>query len=138
MTESKDHYATPASSLLAISHQMEGLRARIKALFKSLPEAASDIRLLPGSVRCGVVSLSAIQNNRGILSPAYYLTIEAKESLEHIVDNSTIDTLDKKIQGILREGTIELPGRRTQPLNPEFLEALRLAWEGDPHATSIS
>jgi hypothetical protein len=142
MRPSKDHYAAPAprDTVAAIqqdlTRRIQDLRAQLKVLFKSLPEASSDVRLLPGAARCGVVSSSAIHRNGGILSPSYYLNSDAIGHLEHLIDTTDVMALDKKIQEILKTGKIKLGAgvsTYTQPLNPEFLEALRIAWEGDTH-----
>jgi hypothetical protein len=143
MIPSKNNYATPSpkESIATIQQDLTRkileLRVRLKALVKSLPEASSDVRRLPGAARGCVVSLSAITLNGGILSPSYYLTSDAIEYLERLIDTTDITTLDKKIQEIIKTGKINKGAGYVQSLNTEFIEALRHAWEGDSNATSI-
>jgi hypothetical protein len=143
MIPSKNNYATPSpkESIATIQQDLTRkileLRVRLKALVKSLPEASSDLRRLPGTANCGVVS-SSILSSSNKLSPSYYLTGDAIAHLERLIDTTDILTLDKKIQEILNTGKIYTGASRyPQSLSHEFIEALRHAWEGDSNVTSI-
>jgi len=137
MTTSKDNYATlsPRDTVIAIQQDLtrktQEMRARLKALVKSLPKASSEVSCLTGTACCGTVSYSTISSHLSILSPSYYLTGNAVDLLEHLIDTESILTLDKKIQEILNTGKLHMGVRYAPPLNNEFIEALRLAWEGD-------
>lgn len=114
------------SSLVTLKTRLNEIKAELIALINTLPDCLDGVTMLgPG---CGVVNLSTIAQNKGILSPRYYLVSGVKDDLKTLIEKGSIDSLLNKIEGILKTGQIDIAGSRSR-LAPEFVEKLRKLWE---------
>lgn len=111
-------------NMTALQDQIKALRERLHQLVEALPEIEEGVTFL-GLNRC-TVSLHTISQNRGILSPSYYLRSSAKAELLKEIDHTPIEALDKKIEGILSRGS--LGKGKGLKFSPGFLADLRHLW----------
>jgi hypothetical protein len=119
---------TPNATVQDILNQLTTFKQTLTDMVRSLPESAEGVRKL--SKNCAIVSLSTIGQHGGILSASYYLSNDAKEELIARIERGSAEQIKSLIEGVLKSGTIQLPGMGMHRLPPNFLEALSKIWKG--------
>lgn len=120
----------------ALQTQITAAKERLKALIRGLPDEAEGVQsyVSPSSEKlvarlknCCTVPFSVIGKNKGILSPAYYLSHESKRALlETIESNRSLETLISTMESVIETGHLK-DGTK---IAPNVLKALKEAWEG--------
>jgi hypothetical protein len=111
-----------------VTTRVTALKDRMKILVAGFPDNPAGVTRL-GS-KCCTVPFSVISENRGILSPSYYMTRDAKETLTAIIENSSLETLGTQIEEILYSGRIKCSSSQTEKVCHELLRALAELWYG--------
>ena len=118
-----------------ITARILALKTRMIELVAGLPDNTAGVtRITDGEgnsispFRSCMVSLSTIGANGGILSPSYYMTRDAKETLKAMIEHSSLESLGTKIEQILATGRIKCGTGQTERLCPEFTKALADLW----------
>ena len=105
-----------------LKDQITSAKEKLKQTIMGLPSSSDDIKLL--SPNCGIVTLSTIAKNKGILSPGYYIAKETKAKLLKLIESKqSIETLMQAVEDILAKESIH--GDR---IAPSILTALKDAW----------
>lgn len=111
-----------------VTARVTALKDQMKILVAGFPDNPAGVtRLGP---KCCTVPLSVISENRGILSPSYYMTRDAKETLTSLIENASLETLGRRIEEILDTGRIKCGTGQTEKVCHEFQRALAELWYG--------
>jgi len=116
----------PKSTVQNILEQMTDLRQTLIEMVKALPDSAEGIRKV--APNCAIVSFSTMAKHNN-LSASYYMTNDTKQELISRISCSSPDEIKKLIEGVIESGRIKLSGMGMHRLPPNFLDALRKAWE---------
>ena len=109
-----------------INKQIAELRQGLIDFINDLPDSPDIAMIGPN---CGVVSLSTVARNNGILSPAYYMSAEIKEVLTKAVGNTPAQNLDTLIENLIEKESYRYGGR-TQPIHPDIVKRIKEMWYG--------
>jgi hypothetical protein len=111
-----------------VTARVTALKERMIGLVAGFPDNPAGVKML--GPKCCVVSFSTVSENRGILSPSYYMTRDAKATLTAMIEQSSLETLGTRIEEILDTGRIKCSSSQTEKVCHEFLRALAELWYG--------
>jgi hypothetical protein len=128
----------PSSSIKAVSDsiktQVSELKGKLKEYILSLPDMVEGVH--PISNNSCIISFSVLIKNQGIMTPAYYMNHETKKAILAMIDKTSIENLNKKIETLVSTGKLPVGyssrfGHQAVTLNPAFVEKVKELWFGN-------